>query len=155
MPVMNGYEATKEIRKINPHIPIIAQTAHAYKEELDKILRYERNEEIKVVDDVFMSPTYTKDAAIMIKKVLDKNLIFGIYHMNNEGYCSWHEFAREIFNLTNMEPKLKAINSEDTYTKAKRPKFSGLENGNLEKNGFRMQSWRIALKEYLTEKRYI
>lgn len=38
MPVMNGYEATKEIRKIGPHIPILAQTAHAYKEELDKAL---------------------------------------------------------------------------------------------------------------------
>lgn len=33
MPVMNGLEATKEIRKINKHIPIIAQTAYVMTED--------------------------------------------------------------------------------------------------------------------------
>lgn len=30
MPIMNGYEATKEIRKLSEFIPIIAVTAFAY-----------------------------------------------------------------------------------------------------------------------------
>lgn len=38
MPIMNGYEATREIRKINTKIPIIAQTAHAHREDLDKAI---------------------------------------------------------------------------------------------------------------------
>lgn len=38
MPIMSGYEATKEIRKINSQIPILAQTAHAFKEDLTKVL---------------------------------------------------------------------------------------------------------------------
>ncbi|MCT4604385.1 MAG: response regulator [Marinifilum sp.] len=29
MPLMNGYEATKEIKKLRPNLPIIAQTAFA------------------------------------------------------------------------------------------------------------------------------
>lgn len=33
MPYMDGFEATSEIRKMNPVIPIIAQTAYAYKRE--------------------------------------------------------------------------------------------------------------------------
>ncbi len=33
LPVMNGYEAIKEIRKINKTVPIIAQTAHTFNEE--------------------------------------------------------------------------------------------------------------------------
>lgn len=30
MPIMNGYEATREIRKIAPSVPIIGLTAYAY-----------------------------------------------------------------------------------------------------------------------------
>ena len=36
LPEMNGYEATRQILKDNPDIPIIAQTAHALKEEKSK-----------------------------------------------------------------------------------------------------------------------
>lgn len=39
MPVMNGLEATAEIRKINKEIPIVALTAHAF--DTDKIAAYE------------------------------------------------------------------------------------------------------------------
>jgi CheY-like chemotaxis protein len=37
MPVMNGYEATKEIKKMKS-IPVIAQTAFAFTEDKDKAL---------------------------------------------------------------------------------------------------------------------
>ena len=37
MPKMDGYETISEIRKINPKIPVIAQTAHAFLEEKVKI----------------------------------------------------------------------------------------------------------------------
>jgi len=33
MPIMNGIEATREIKKINPHIPIIIQTAYVLNDE--------------------------------------------------------------------------------------------------------------------------
>jgi len=36
MPKMNGYAATLEIRQLNPHIPIIAQTAYAFSEDRAK-----------------------------------------------------------------------------------------------------------------------
>lgn len=38
LPVMNGHEATKEIRKFNPKIPIIAQTANAMSGDKEKAL---------------------------------------------------------------------------------------------------------------------
>ncbi len=39
LPVMNGYEATREIRKLNGNIPIIAQTAYVMEDEKDKVLQ--------------------------------------------------------------------------------------------------------------------
>lgn len=38
MPEMNGYEATREIKKVRPDLPIIAQTAYALAGEKEKIL---------------------------------------------------------------------------------------------------------------------
>jgi CheY-like chemotaxis protein len=38
MPEMNGIEATKEIRKINKEVPIIAQTAFIFENDKDIIL---------------------------------------------------------------------------------------------------------------------
>ena len=38
MPMMDGIEATKQIKKLRPDIPIIAQTAYAFEDEKNKIL---------------------------------------------------------------------------------------------------------------------
>lgn len=38
MPDMDGFTATREIRKFNTEIPILAQTAYAYREDLEKTL---------------------------------------------------------------------------------------------------------------------
>ncbi len=39
MPVMDGFEATKKIRKFNREIPVIAQTAFALTEKIDKMMQ--------------------------------------------------------------------------------------------------------------------
>ena len=38
MPVMDGYEATRRILELAPDMPIIAQTAHAFREEIERCL---------------------------------------------------------------------------------------------------------------------
>ncbi|GAB4282261.1 MAG: hypothetical protein Kow0068_06900 [Marinilabiliales bacterium] len=37
MPKKDGYEVFKEMKKINPNIPVIAQTAYALTEDIEKI----------------------------------------------------------------------------------------------------------------------
>ena len=58
-------------------------------------------EDVRVVDDQVGSPTYTGDLAKLLcdMAVGDK---YGTYHAANAGFCSWAEFAREIFRMAGL-----------------------------------------------------
>ena len=119
------------------------------------ITKAKKNEIITVVDDMWMSPTYTKDAATTIKKIIELKLPFGTYHATNQGYCTWFQFAEEIFKLSDLNPTLTPIKTEQLKMKAKRPRFSALKSVKLPKYGIKMREWKEALHEYLVEKRHI
>ena len=44
MPQIGGYDATKEIRKQHPNLPIIAQTAYVNTEDKDKAIAFGFND---------------------------------------------------------------------------------------------------------------
>ncbi len=119
------------------------------------IKKAKNNEEIKVVDDMIMSPTYTRDAAKMIKDIIEKKLPYGTYHITNSGSCSWSEFAGEIFNILGLKASIFPIKTAGLNMKARRPKFSALTSVRLKGYGLKMQDWRSALKDYLKEKGYL
>lgn len=110
------------------------------------------NETIKVVDDIVMSPTYTKDAAEIVRKIIERRLPYGIYHVANRGYCSWFEFAARILEFLDIHAKLIPIGSNELNRKAKRPKFSALESQKLNGFGLGVRKWEDALDDYLKEK---
>ena len=93
---------------------------------------------VKVVDDQFGKPTYTADLAQKTAEVI--GLASGIYHITNEGMCSWYEFATTV--IDNIVP----CSSDEFIRKAKRPDFSVLINTKTTP----MRPWREALAEYLT-----
>ncbi len=95
---------------------------------------------VKVVNDQFGKPTYTMDLASKIREIIE--LEPGIYHITNDGICSWYEFASSI--IDNVVP----CTSEEFPRKAKRPKYSILVNTKTEP----MRHWREALKVYLKER---
>ncbi len=119
------------------------------------IQKAKRGEELRVVDDMFMSPTYTKDIARTLKKFSKLKPEFGVYHMVNEGFCSWYEFTKAIFEILNWGVEVKPIKSSELKRLAKRPQFSALKNKELEKLGLKMKPWREVLEEYLKEKGYL
>lgn len=105
----------------------------------------ETKKEINVVADQIGSPTYTVDLAIYIIELMQTNN-FGIYHATNEGFCSWHEFAIEIFKTAKMEMKVNPITSDQYPTIAKRPL-----NSRMKKNGVPMNHWKTALALFFEE----
>jgi dTDP-4-dehydrorhamnose reductase len=116
------------------------------------INKAKKNETISVVDDMWMSPTYTKDAATTIKKIIESKLPFGTYHATNQGYCTWFQFTQEIFKLTGLTPTLTPIKTHQLQTKAQRPQFSALKSTKLPQYGLEIREWKEALRDYLIEK---
>ena len=119
------------------------------------ITKAKNNEAINVVNDMWMSPTYTKDAAEIIKRILELELPFGIYHASNQGFCTWFQFSQEIFRMTNLTPTLRSIESVQIKTNAKRPMFSALRSTKLQKYGIAVRGWKEALRDYLILKGHI
>jgi dTDP-4-dehydrorhamnose reductase len=119
------------------------------------ITKAKKGESISVIDDMWISPTYTKDAALTLKKIVESKLPYGTYHATNSGCCSWYQFAENIFQLTGLNPVLTPIKSEQLFRKAKRPRFSALRSIKLPRYGIETREWKEALRAYLIEKRHI
>jgi dTDP-4-dehydrorhamnose reductase len=108
-----------------------------------------RGEPIKVVNDQIVTPTYTLDLAQQIARVVPTEH-FGLFHMTNEGSCTWYEFARAVFELSGLEADLSPTTSDVYKAPAIRPKYSVLENARLKQFGMNeMRGWRDALAAYL------
>lgn len=111
----------------------------------------ETHNELNVVGDQFGSPTYTIDLARLSVEMIQGDK-YGLYHASNEGFCSWAEFAKEIFKQANKNVKVNSIATEEYPTRAVRPKNSRLSKQNLVENGFTpLPKWQDSLQHYLHE----
>lgn len=111
----------------------------------------ETNEEVNVVSDQIGSPSYTYDLACLLIDMIKSNK-YGIFHATNEGFCSWAEFAKEIYRQAGIDTKVNAIPTEKYPTRAVRPKNSRLEKRNIVDKGFNLlPSWQDAVKRFLAE----
>jgi dTDP-4-dehydrorhamnose reductase len=110
---------------------------------------------VRVVDDQRVTPTSTAELAERLS-VLIRTDRYGLYHLTNEGSCTWFEFAREIFSLLGREARLEPIDSGALYAKARRPRYSVLENKRAKEIGLPdFSPWREALRDYLQRKGYL
>lgn len=117
---------------------------------IETMLRLSKaNNQLSIVNDQIGSPTYTKDLSRLLVDMLETSK-YGLYHATNEGYCSWYEFADTIFKLANINIDIKAINSNEYASRAKRPLNSKLSKDKLIEYGFKpLPHWEDALKDYL------
>ena len=117
---------------------------------IETMLRLSKaNNQLSIVNDQIGSPTYTKDLSRLLVDMLETSK-YGLYHATNEGYCSWYEFAYTIFKLANINIDIKAINSNEYASRAKRPMNSKLSKDKLIEYGFKpLPHWEDALKDYL------
>lgn len=101
-------------------------------------------DEIRVKDDEYISPTYARDLAAGIIRIVEAGE-YGLYHLTNSGSCSWYELAREIMRLTSSEVRVTPVQSAEFPLPAPRP-ANGVLSGI---GGPQLRHWRDALAEYL------
>jgi len=112
-------------------------------------------DELKVVSDQVFSPTYTRDLAQKIAQLIDTEY-YGIFHITNRGVCSWYEFTAEIIKLAGIKTLLVPITSDQHPQKARRPRYSVLDNYHLRLLGMDdMRPWQEALRDYLAARGHI
>lgn len=106
---------------------------------------------LTVVDDQIGSPTYTADLSKLLVSIIQTDN-YGRYHATNEGYCSWYEFAKEIFKVAGVTINVAPVDSSAYPAKAKRPANSRMEKKKLDEMGFkRLPSWQDAIRRYIEE----
>lgn len=108
-------------------------------------LAKEGKKEISVVCDQIGSPTYTVD---LVKQLVDLKEEIGIYHITNEGYCSWLQLAEFVFKEIDADIEVTPVLTRDYKTNAERPLNSKLDKSKL-KN--KMPHWKDAVRRFIKE----
>lgn len=144
---------------INPENSIIIRTSWVYSKFgnnfVKAMLRLGRErKELDVVCDQVGSPTNARDLAEAILHIIPKlsNQNVEIYHYSNSGVCSWYDFAKAIFEMSDVECKTYPIPTEAYPTPTKRPYYSVMDKSKVI-NAFDCKNinWRDSLKKCMAQ----
>ena len=103
--------------------------------------------------DQVVSPTYTGDLAQAVLNLIEHpELVPGIYHLVNEGECTWFEFTKAIYELAGLGTQVVPVDRGGMSGEMRRPLYSALANTKAKSLGIALPHWRDALKRYLEEK---
>ena len=109
--------------------------------------------QLSVVSDQIGSPTYTRDLARVICDLVPTEK-YGLYHVRNEGYVSWAEFAEMIMRRAGLPCQIQPVPTAEYPTPARRPLNSRLSARALAEAGIEpMPSVSSALDRFLRELR--
>ncbi|UJF15239.1 dTDP-4-dehydrorhamnose reductase [Jeotgalibaca sp. MA1X17-3] len=107
----------------------------------------ETRDQLTVVGDQFGRPTWTKTLADFLLHLMQTKPAYGIYHLSNEGSCSWYEFASAI--LSDKSVEVQSIPSEEYPQKAYRPRHSVMNLSKAKATQFNIPTWEEALQIFL------
>lgn len=104
---------------------------------------------LEVSSEQIVNPTYAKDLAKATLKLLELNPDPGIYHLVNEGYSSWYNFAKKIFKYAKMKKNILPVDRNGKTGDIQKPIFSALINTKAKKLGVILPQIDDGLKSYL------
>lgn len=111
-------------------------------------------DEVTVVADQHGSPTYTEDLTNFIYEAVMKRIPYGIYNATDDGYTTWFDFTKKIYELAGLTTKVIPISTEEyvknaNKTVAKRPFNSKMSKTKLKNAGIHVPKWEESLAKYM------
>ena len=99
---------------------------------------------LKVSDDIFSSPTYSKDVAGEAKRIIESKYPYGIYHIANEGRASLYELMKEVIDSLGFSVKVEKASYRDFPFAGKKNTCTPLKSEKISL----LRPWKDAVKEY-------
>ncbi len=151
-----------DIQSILKTNAIIIRTSWIYSEYGNNFVKTilklgQQRDTLNVIFDQVGTPTYAKDLAKSIMCII-KSQAFNqeyfktdIVNYSNEGVCSWYDFAKTIFELTNTQCRVLPVETKDYPTPAKRPHYSVLNKTKIKQTyHLTIPYWKDSLRLCLT-----
>jgi dTDP-4-dehydrorhamnose reductase len=108
---------------------------------------------IEMANDQTVSPTSSDDLSrAVFELIAHPRAEPGVYHLVNEGQCTWYEFTRAVFELTGIACRVVPVDRGGRTGDMRRPLYSALANNRASALGIRLPPWRTALERYLGAK---
>src|SRR6266571_3087332 len=108
---------------------------------------------IEMASEQVVAPTSTDDLSrAVLALIRHPQLAPGIYHLVNEGECSWYELTRAVFEILGVSAEVVPVDRGGRSGDMRRPLYSVLANTRARALGVTLRPWREALADYLRAK---
>lgn len=103
--------------------------------------------------DQTVSPTWTGDLSLAVLRLIAHPAAApGIYHLVNDGECSWYDLTKEVLQLVGLEIEVKPVDRKGLSGTLRRPLYSVLANWKARALGITLPHWKESLASYLRVK---
>jgi len=135
------------IARVSRLFGLRAASPNAKKDFIEIVkMKQEQQEVMAFFDRETSCPTYVDDVARHVEAHLFSGDQKGVFHLANQGACTWYTWAIEIVKQLGVPAEV--VRRTDTPTRAATiPQFTELLSTRLPP----MRSWQDALKEYLAQ----
>jgi dTDP-4-dehydrorhamnose reductase len=100
--------------------------------------------------DQVVSPTSTDDLSRAVWQLVEHpSCQPGIYHLANEGECTWYEFTKAIYEIAGLDVAVTPVDRGGMSGDMRRPLYSALANTKARALGITLLTWRSGLERYL------
>jgi len=121
---------------------------------LNRIKEGVKNKKLTIDSEQVFSITYASDLALVVKKLIegiDEETKPGIYHVVNDGACSWFELTQYVFNTIHSDCLVEPVSRRGMDGEIKRPIYTLLSTEKIKSLGIKLPFWKDAVEKYLKE----